>query len=111
MRTSDAQMVTIMQNQGAPGFDHGRLEELVEVVPEPMRLQHYTRSSIPAEFFGSFGYYHDKIGDIHLDGLPEPMQKEMMFAIWRIVELGGRVPCASLGLLTRELAATGKSVV
>lgn len=33
------------------------------------------------------------------------MQREVMFAVWRIVQLGGRVPCAPLGLLMRELAA------
>lgn len=108
MRTSDADMVGILHASGAPGFTAARNEELLSAVPEGLRLLHYTRDSIPAEHLSSFGFYHDKIGNIHLDNLPTTMKNELMFAIWRIVELGGRVPCAPLGLLARELAATSK---
>lgn len=103
-RLDDAQILAALnRNWGALDLDRNRA--LVDRVPEPMRLLHYTRDSVPSEHLVSFGYYHDKIGNIHLDGLPEPTSREFQYAIWRIVELGGRVPCAALGLLTRELAA------
>ncbi|WP_218714150.1 site-specific integrase [Arthrobacter sp. BF1] len=79
---------------------------LLENVPPGLRLLHYTRTTVPVEHLGAFAFYHPKIGPFHLDGLPEPMQREMMFVIWRIIELGGRVPCAPLSLLMRELAET-----
>ncbi|MCU6479034.1 tyrosine-type recombinase/integrase [Arthrobacter sp. A2-55] len=79
---------------------------LLELVPPGLRLLHYTRTTVPAEHLGAFAFYHRKIGPFHLDGIPEPMQREMMFVIWRIIELGGRVPCAPMGLLMRELAET-----
>ncbi|WP_223987877.1 tyrosine-type recombinase/integrase [Arthrobacter sp. NicSoilB8] len=96
------------ETSGAPGFDAARNEELLDAVPQGLRLLHYTRDSVPAEYLGSFGFYHGKIGNIHLDGLGTTMQNEFIFAIWRIVELGGRVPCAPLALLLRELAATSE---
>ncbi|MFH5878247.1 tyrosine-type recombinase/integrase [Arthrobacter sp. NA-172] len=77
-------------------------------MPEVLQLLHYTRQSIPGQYLRSFAYYHDKIGNVHLDGLPETMQRELMFVIWRIIDMGGRVPCASLGLLCRELAETSR---
>src|SRR5664280_2597344 len=105
-RAADAEVLAVLHRHNASPYSAVGNGQLLDRVPEPLRLVHYTRRAIPAEYAASFGYYHRKIGDVHLDGLPEPMQRELMFVVWRIVELGGRVPCGPLGLLARELAAT-----
>ncbi|WP_447947266.1 hypothetical protein [Microbacterium lacticum] len=102
MRTADAEIIEVV----AAGADpEQRLDStvLLEAVPRGLRLLHYTRATVPAEYLPSFAFYHKKIGPFHLDGLPARMQHEVMFAVWRIVELGGRVPVAVMSLLTREL--------
>src|SRR5664280_2832904 len=105
-RAADAEVLAVLHRHNASPYSAVGNGQLLDRVPEPLRLVHYTRRAIPAEYAASFGYYHRKIGDVHLDGLPEPMQRELMFVVWRIVELGGRVPCGPLGLLARELAGT-----
>ena len=67
---------------------------------------HYTRRSVPAEYLPCFAFYHRKIGNIHLDTLPPDMARELGYAIWRTVEVGGRITPAGFGLLTRELGET-----
>lgn len=106
MRTIDAQVIEVLAAHNPSVYDEATNEDLWERIPPDMRLVHYTRQAIPADHYSAFGYYHSKIGDIHLDGLPIEMQREVAFAIWRIVEIGGTVPCAPMGLLTRELAET-----
>jgi len=102
----DAATLTTLHAHKPNPYDEATNAELLHSVPIGLRLLRYTRSSVPAAYLSSFGIYHDKIGNIHLDQLPPTMQREVMFALWRIIELGGRVPCAPLGLLTRELAST-----
>ncbi len=108
MKPADAATLASLYGLNPAPFSVEANTRLLDAIPEGLRLLHYTRQSIPEQYLTSFGFYHDKIGNIHLDNLPEPMQREMMFAIWRIVELGGRVPCAPLGLLVRELGATAR---
>ena len=79
---------------------------LFDAVPPGLRLLHYTWTSVPAEHLAAFAFHHPKIGPFHRDGLPVPMHREMMFVIWRIIELGGRMPCSPLSLLMREMAET-----
>ena len=106
MKRLDAATLTTLHAHNPNPYDEATNAGLLDSVPVGLRLLHYTRTSVPAAYLSSFGFYHDKIGNIHLDQLPPTMQREVMFALWRIVELGGRVPCAPLGLLTRELAST-----
>src|SRR5664280_3209708 len=88
-RAADAEVLAVLHRHNASPYSAVGNGQLLDRVPEPLRLVHYTRRAIPAEYAASFGYYHRKIGDGHLDGLPEPMQRELMFVVWRIVELGG----------------------
>lgn len=102
----DASIYEVLHGHNPATFSEAANERLWERIPARMRLVHFTRSTVPAEHIASFGYYHAKIGDIHLDRLPVAMQRELAFAIWRIVEMGGKVSCAAFGLLARELAET-----
>lgn len=102
----DEDIVAILRQRSPGCYDPVTNLALMEEVPEEMRLLHYGRRSVPAEYRVSFGFYHQKIDAVRLHGLPPTMQRELMYVVWRIVEMGGRVPCAPLSLLTRELAAT-----
>lgn len=103
MRIPDAHIVEVLAKR-ADATSRVDSTALREAVPPELRLLHYTRQTVPNRYLSSFAFYHKKIGPFHLDQLPEPMQNEVMFAVWRIVELGGRVPVAPMSLLTRELA-------
>jgi integrase len=106
MKSADARTLEVLREANPSPFNRPANEALTDEVPPELRLLHYTRSTVPPRYLPSFGYYHRKIGNIHLDGLPEVMQREMQYVIWRIIQGGGRVPCAAMGLLLRELAET-----
>ncbi|MBT2550851.1 tyrosine-type recombinase/integrase [Arthrobacter sp. ISL-65] len=108
MKSADARTLEVLTQGNANPFSIQANLALTDQVPDDLRLLHYTRSTVPAQYLPYFAYYHPKIGNIHLDGLPEVMQREMQYVIWRIVQGGGRVPCASMGLLLRELAETSR---
>lgn len=105
-RILDADVVALLQQHSPYSYSRERNELLWEQIPPSLRLAHFTRQSIPTEYRSAFGYYHDKIGNIHLDVLPTSLQREMAFAIWKTIERGGVVAPAPLGLLARELGET-----
>ncbi|WP_420179868.1 tyrosine-type recombinase/integrase [Paenarthrobacter sp. TA1.8] len=108
MKSADARTLEALSLNGRNPFTVEANQALGNQVPLDMRLLHYTRTTIPAQYLPFFAYYHAKIGNIHLDGLPAIMRREMQYVIWSIVKGGGRVPCAPLGLLVRELAETSR---
>ena len=108
MKSADARVLGALHQHNKRPFDLAANLALLQQVPAELQLLHYTRQSIPEPYLRTFAYYHDKIGNIHLDALPETMQRELMFVIWRIIDVGGRVPCSTLGLLCRELAETSR---
>ena len=105
-RRRDVETVTVLRGHDLAVYGPEATQALWEQVPEPLRLLHYTRRSVPAEYLPSFAFYHRKIGNIHLDALPTDMAHEVGYAIWRTIELGGRITPAGFGLLTRELGET-----
>ncbi|SKB72106.1 hypothetical protein SAMN05660916_02301 [Arthrobacter sp. 31Cvi3.1E] len=106
MKSADARTLEALSLNNRNPFTIEANHGLVEQVPPDMRLLHYTRTTIPAQYLPFFAFYHPKIGNIHLDRLPQVMHREIQYVIWSIVKGGGRVPCAGLGLLMRELAET-----
>ncbi|NQD89749.1 tyrosine-type recombinase/integrase [Paenarthrobacter sp. CM16] len=108
MKSADARTLEALSLNNRNPFTFEANHGLIDQVPSDMRLLHYTRSTIPAQYLPFFAFYHPKIGNIHLDGLPQVMHREMQYVIWSIVKGGGRVPCAGLGLLMRELAETSR---
>lgn len=106
MKSADARILGALSQNNSHPFSLQSNLALADQVPTDLQLLHYTRTAVPAQYMPHFAYYHPKIGNIHLDGLPEAMRREMQYVIWRIVQTGGRVPCASMGLLMRELAET-----
>ncbi|ROR83248.1 Site-specific recombinase XerD [Plantibacter flavus] len=104
MKNRDAELFDLLHAQQAAVHSPERTLELLESVPPELRMLSFTRRSIPEEYLPSFGYYHDKIGDLHLGNLPEGLQTEFIYVIWRIIEEGGRVPIGPMGSMIRELA-------
>jgi hypothetical protein len=107
-RVLDAEIVRRLHEHRPDVFTPERNAELWEEIPEGLRLVHFTRQSIPDEYRIGFGYYHDKIGNAHLDTLPEEMAREIAYVFWRTIEIGGRVAISPWGLCVRELGRTAE---
>jgi Phage integrase family len=69
-------------------YDPERNLELFAQVPAPLRLAHYTPRSVPAHPAFRWRTEHPKWLDLDLRTLPEPMQRELAYAFWRLVEQG-----------------------
>jgi integrase len=77
---------------GAGLFSPDAKERLWLAVPEGLRPARLTARTIPGEFVGAFSR-SDRDDSIAVDfrGLPEPLARELSFALWRIIETGGKV--------------------
>lgn len=83
--------------------DYQALEGLWAQVPEPLRLSRLAESTVPAQYAG--GFCHDAIwrAGIDLSDLPEPMRRELLWCVFRIIELGEKVSTPALSMLVRRL--------
>ena len=85
------------------GCDPRALEDLWVNVPGPMRLSRFAESSVPPEFAGAFCQDGTWRAGVDLSPLPEPMRREVVWCVFRIIELGGKIPTAGLSMLVRRL--------
>jgi len=83
--------------------DPRALEDLWAAVPEPMRLSRFAESSVPPEYAGAFCHDGTWRAGVDLSQLPEPMRREVAWCVFRIIELGGKIPTPGLSLLVRRL--------
>jgi hypothetical protein len=83
--------------------DPGALERLWAKVPEPMRLSCFAESSVPPEYAGAFCHDGTWRAGVDLSPLPEPMRREVAWCVFRIIELGGKIPTPGLSMLVRRL--------
>ena len=79
------------------------LEELWAAVPEAMRLSRFAESSVPAQYAGAFCHDGTWRAGVDLSCLPEPMRREVAWCVFRIIELGGKIPTPALSMLVRRL--------
>ena len=77
--------------------------DLWAAVPESMRLSHFDESSVPTEFAGAFCHDGTWRAGVDLSQLPEPMRQEMVWCVFRIIELGGKIPTPWLSMLVSRL--------
>jgi len=77
--------------------------DLWAAVPESMRLSHFDESSVPTEFAGAFCHDGTWRAGVDLSQLPEPMRQEMVWCVFRIIELGGKIPTPGLSMLVSRL--------
>src|SRR5574337_112376 len=83
--------------------DPRALERLWAGVPEPMRLSRFAESSVPAQFAGAFCHDGTWRAGVDLSPLPEPMRREVAWCVFRMIELGGKIPTPGLSMLVRRL--------
>jgi hypothetical protein len=85
------------------GCDPRALEDLWANVPEPMRLSRFAESSVPPQFAGAFCHDGTWRAGVDLSPLPEPMRREVVWCVFRIIELGGKIPTPGLSMLVHRL--------
>ncbi len=86
-----------------PSCDRQVLEGLWAAVPEPMRLSCFAASTVPAAYAGGFCQDGTWRAGVDLSGLPEPVRRELTWCVFRIIELGGKIPTPTMGMLVRRL--------
>ena len=79
------------------------LEDLWAAVPEAMRLCRFAESTVPPQYAGAFCHDGTWRAGVDLSGLPEPMRREVAWCVFRIIELGGKIPTPALSMLARRL--------
>ena len=102
--TGGREAATIDWVEAARGrCDPRALEDLWANVPEPMRLSRFAESSVPPEYAGAFCHDGTWRAGVDLSPLPEPMRREVVWCVFRIIELGGKIPTPGLSMLVRRL--------
>ena len=83
--------------------DPRRLEVLWAAVPGQMRLSRFAESSVPPQYAGAFCQDGTWRAGGDLSHLPGPMRREVAWCVFRIIELGGKIPTPALSMLARRL--------
>jgi integrase len=69
-----------------------------------MRLSRFHASTVPDQYRNAFVNSSAWRAGIDLSALPAPMRRELAWCVFRIIELGGKVPTPALGMLGRRLS-------
>jgi len=83
--------------------DPQALGGLWAAVPETMRLSRFAESTVPPQYAGAFCHDGTWRAGVDLSQLPEPMRREVAWCVFRIIELGGKIPTPSLSMLVRRV--------
>jgi hypothetical protein len=83
--------------------DPQALGGLWAAVPEPMRLSRFAESTVPSQYAGAFCHDGTWRAGVDLSHLPELMRREVVWCVFRIIELGGKIPTPSLSMLVRRV--------
>jgi integrase len=83
--------------------DPAALEGLWAAVPESMRLSCFAESTVPAQYAGAFCHDGTWRAGVDLSVLPQPMCREVAWCVFRIIEMGGKIPTPGLSMLVRRL--------
>src|SRR6266851_3559898 len=79
-------------------------ERLWLATPPGLRQSEFMASTVPTEYRDAFSWPLARHSSIELDRLPQEMQREMAWFIFRTIELGGKIPVAAMQALIRRLA-------
>jgi integrase len=79
------------------------LEGLWAAVPDSMQLRCFAESSVPPRYAGAFCHDGTWRTGVDLTGLPELMRREVAWCVFRIIELGGKIPTPALSMLVHRL--------
>ena len=83
--------------------DPQALESLWAGVAESMRLSRFAESTVPPRYAGAFCHDGTWRAGVDLSRLPEPMSRELAWCLFRIIELGGKIPTPHLSMLVHRL--------
>jgi integrase len=83
--------------------DRAGLEQLWAAVPQPMRLTRFAASTVPAGYAAAFCHDPTWQAGVDLSQTPEPMRRELAWCVFRVIELGGKIPTPTLSILVRRL--------
>ena len=83
--------------------DGQALAALWEQVPTSMRLTRLAESTVPARYAGGFCQEATWRAGIELSGLPESMRQELLWCVFRIIEMGQKATTLTLSMLVRRL--------
>jgi integrase len=90
--------------EAVPGlYDRQALNALWAAVPEEMRLSRFSGPDVPSQYAGAFCQDGTWRAGVDLSHLPEPMRREVAWCVFRIIELGGKIPTPGLSMLARRL--------
>jgi integrase len=83
--------------------DRAGLDQLWAAVPESMRLSRFAESTVPAGYAAAFCHDRTWQTGVDLSQLPEPMRRELAWCVFRIIELGGKIPTPGVSILVRRI--------
>ena len=72
-------------------------------VPESMRLPELAASTVPSQYAGAFCQDGTFRAGVDLTALPDPMRRELLWCVCRIIGLGQKIPTPALSILVRRL--------
>ena len=78
-------------------------DRLWAAVPDEMRLPRFHASTVPDRYRDAFVVSSDWRAGIDISCLPAAMRRELAWCVFRMIELGGKVPTPLLGMLARRL--------
>lgn len=88
----------------AGACDPARLAELWQAVPADMRTSVFTVATFPDRYRGAFTESGDRRVGVDLSALPETMQREIAWCVFKIAERGGIVRAEGMASLVKRLA-------
>lgn len=87
----------------APELPVPDADVLWAAIPAGMRLTRFCASAVPDQYRDAFVDSSAWRAGIDLSSLPGPVQQEIAWCVFRVIELGGRIATPALGMLARRL--------
>lgn len=103
MTKEHGQTATSWVEEARGRCDFRAFAQLWAQVPEAMRLTRLAASTVPAGHAGGFCHDGTFRAGVDLMMLPEPMHRELLWCVCRIIELGEKVSTPALSMLVHRL--------
>ncbi|MGH3406038.1 MAG: hypothetical protein ACRDRJ_26595 [Streptosporangiaceae bacterium] len=90
--------------EAARGHEQEQLaDRLWAAIPAGMQLSRFCAPDVPDQYRDAFVDSTAWRAGISFSGLPAPMRRELAWCVFRVIELGGKIPTPVLGMLARRL--------
>lgn len=104
MRRATASEAMDCLDEAACCCDPMILARLWDSVPRELRLSRWVEETLPDQYRGAITEGDGGRNAIDLSAVPEPMRRELTWCLFRIVDLGGKIPMSPAAQLTRRLS-------